>query len=218
MTFEDFLDMMSVFSRNAPKSVKVSYAFKIYRKYSIGLAVTFSTSVSCITGGIYRGERPGKMRRRDTSWSLCCLDGQSASQDAIDLYDIREIVRRLSGKKFTEEELTSVANAVTATVMLHVWITYLNLLGDPRGRSSRRQEDHCGDIRILSFQHPGLSNVRFISHTVAYFACREFYFQIVCHSDQWWKGRSNRHWTGERWTSETNIDTETIETISTTPG
>ena len=35
MTFEDFLDMMSVFSRNAPKSVKVSYAFKIYRKRSI---------------------------------------------------------------------------------------------------------------------------------------------------------------------------------------
>ncbi|KAK3602600.1 hypothetical protein CHS0354_034327 [Potamilus streckersoni] len=30
MSFEDFLDMMSVFSENAPKSVKVEYAFRIY--------------------------------------------------------------------------------------------------------------------------------------------------------------------------------------------
>ena len=33
MTFEDFLDMMSVFSDNAPKNVKVEYAFRIYGKY-----------------------------------------------------------------------------------------------------------------------------------------------------------------------------------------
>ncbi|CAF4638165.1 unnamed protein product, partial [Rotaria magnacalcarata] len=33
LSFEDFLDMMNVFSQNAPKSVKVSYAFKIYRRY-----------------------------------------------------------------------------------------------------------------------------------------------------------------------------------------
>lgn len=30
MTFEDFLDMMSVFSDTAPKSVKTEYAFRIY--------------------------------------------------------------------------------------------------------------------------------------------------------------------------------------------
>lgn len=30
ITFEDFLDMMSVFSDNAPKAVKVEYAFRIY--------------------------------------------------------------------------------------------------------------------------------------------------------------------------------------------
>ncbi|KAK6179731.1 hypothetical protein SNE40_012026 [Patella caerulea] len=30
MTFEDFLDMMSVFSDQAPKNVKVEYAFRIY--------------------------------------------------------------------------------------------------------------------------------------------------------------------------------------------
>ena len=35
MTFEDFLDMMSVFSDNAPKSVKVEYAFRIYGMLSI---------------------------------------------------------------------------------------------------------------------------------------------------------------------------------------
>merc|ERR1719206_44493 len=30
LTFEDFLDMMSVFSEHAPKHVKVQYAFRIY--------------------------------------------------------------------------------------------------------------------------------------------------------------------------------------------
>ncbi|CAF0898745.1 unnamed protein product [Didymodactylos carnosus] len=33
-TFEDFLDMMSVFSENAPKSVKINYAYKIYQGIS----------------------------------------------------------------------------------------------------------------------------------------------------------------------------------------
>ena len=40
MTFEDFLDMMSVFSDNAPKTVKVEFAFRIYGAYTI--AVDFS--------------------------------------------------------------------------------------------------------------------------------------------------------------------------------
>ena len=30
LTFEDFLDMMSVFSDAAPKNVKVEYAFRVY--------------------------------------------------------------------------------------------------------------------------------------------------------------------------------------------
>lgn len=30
MTFDDFLDMLSCFSENAPRDVKVYYAFKIY--------------------------------------------------------------------------------------------------------------------------------------------------------------------------------------------
>jgi Ca2+-binding EF-hand superfamily protein len=30
MTFDDFLDMLNVFSENAPRDVKVYYAFKIY--------------------------------------------------------------------------------------------------------------------------------------------------------------------------------------------
>lgn len=30
LTFEDFLDMLSVFSEQAPRDIKVFYAFKIY--------------------------------------------------------------------------------------------------------------------------------------------------------------------------------------------
>ena len=30
MTFDDFLDMLNVFSENAPRDLKVYYAFKIY--------------------------------------------------------------------------------------------------------------------------------------------------------------------------------------------
>lgn len=37
MTFEDFLDMMSVFSDGAPKNVKVEYAFRIYGMTTIHL-------------------------------------------------------------------------------------------------------------------------------------------------------------------------------------
>lgn len=33
-TFEDFLDMMSIFSKQAPKSVKAEHAFRIYGKSS----------------------------------------------------------------------------------------------------------------------------------------------------------------------------------------
>jgi hypothetical protein len=32
-TFEDFLDMMSVFSEEAPKAVKAEHAFRIFGKY-----------------------------------------------------------------------------------------------------------------------------------------------------------------------------------------
>ncbi|CAF1093996.1 unnamed protein product [Adineta steineri] len=84
ISFEDFLDMMSVFSEKAPKSVKVSYAFKIYQ-------------------GIYKGDRP---------------DGATATLNAIDLYDIREIVHRLSGENFADEELTKIAEAVIHEVDL----------------------------------------------------------------------------------------------------
>ena len=39
MTFEDFLDMMSVFSDNAPKGVKVEYAFRIYGMWVLTMVV-----------------------------------------------------------------------------------------------------------------------------------------------------------------------------------
>lgn len=35
MTFEDFLDMMSVFSEDAPVSLKAEYAFRIFGKYTL---------------------------------------------------------------------------------------------------------------------------------------------------------------------------------------
>lgn len=35
LSFDDFLDMMSVFSDEAPKSLKVEYAFKVYGKFVI---------------------------------------------------------------------------------------------------------------------------------------------------------------------------------------
>jgi len=40
------------------------------------------------------------------------LDGALPTPDAIDLYDVREIVRRLSGQKFSDEDLTRISEAV----------------------------------------------------------------------------------------------------------
>jgi hypothetical protein len=51
--------MMSVFSENAPKSVKVSYAFKIYRKYLSNIFLFFLSHV-LFSEGIYKGQRPSK--------------------------------------------------------------------------------------------------------------------------------------------------------------
>ena len=39
-TFEDFLDMMSVFSENSPKSVKAEHAFRIFGKFLLILTET----------------------------------------------------------------------------------------------------------------------------------------------------------------------------------
>lgn len=44
-TFEDFLDMMSVFSENAPRSVKAEHAFRIYGTISLKW-VNIYTSIS----------------------------------------------------------------------------------------------------------------------------------------------------------------------------
>ena len=48
MSFEDFLDMMSVFSDNAPRSLKAEYAFKIYGKFY--LYILLFKNKSNITG------------------------------------------------------------------------------------------------------------------------------------------------------------------------
>ena len=105
--------MMSVFSKNAPKSVKVSYAFKIYRNYFI---LHFLEYFSFSSEGIYKGARPGNknidINKIKFDLLFVFLDGELASPDAIDIYDIKEIIRRLSGKKFTEDDITKVAEAV----------------------------------------------------------------------------------------------------------
>ena len=36
-TFEDFLDMLSAFSENAPVSIKAEYAFRIFGKMSLSI-------------------------------------------------------------------------------------------------------------------------------------------------------------------------------------
>ena len=42
LTFEDFLDLLSVFSEQAPRDIKVFYAFKIYgKKYLTFLYICF---------------------------------------------------------------------------------------------------------------------------------------------------------------------------------
>lgn len=35
LTFDDFLDMLSVLSENAPREIKSHYAFRIYGNYSL---------------------------------------------------------------------------------------------------------------------------------------------------------------------------------------
>jgi Ca2+-binding EF-hand superfamily protein len=41
LTFEDFLDLLSVFSEQAPRDIKVFYAFKIYgEKYVLVLQMS----------------------------------------------------------------------------------------------------------------------------------------------------------------------------------
>ncbi|XP_050313566.1 calcium and integrin-binding family member 2 isoform X2 [Anthonomus grandis grandis] len=43
LTFEDFLDMLSVFSEGAPRDIKVFYAFRIYGPEDIDVALTLLT-------------------------------------------------------------------------------------------------------------------------------------------------------------------------------
>jgi len=50
LTFEDFLDMLSVFSEHAPRDIKVFYAFKIYGQYTcllLTLFIQFTSEISC---------------------------------------------------------------------------------------------------------------------------------------------------------------------------
>jgi hypothetical protein len=51
------------------------------------------------------------------------LDDALPTPNAIDLYDIKEIIRRLSGKKFTDEDLTKIAEAVDS-FFFHVKLNF----------------------------------------------------------------------------------------------
>lgn len=42
LSFEDFLELLSVFCEHAPRDIKVYYAFKIYGGYRISIIVFFS--------------------------------------------------------------------------------------------------------------------------------------------------------------------------------
>lgn len=45
MNFEEFLDMMSVLSSNAPKDLKAHYAFNVYGLFDISLYIKLSASI-----------------------------------------------------------------------------------------------------------------------------------------------------------------------------
>ena len=45
LSFEDFLDMMSVFSDNCPKNLKVEYAFRIYGEYWTAISRVLSIPI-----------------------------------------------------------------------------------------------------------------------------------------------------------------------------
>lgn len=42
LTFEDFLDLLSVFSEQAPRDIKVFYAFKIYGKMQMMCEISYN--------------------------------------------------------------------------------------------------------------------------------------------------------------------------------
>lgn len=46
LTFEDFLDLLSVFSAQAPRDIKVFYAFKIYGNSETNLFLLIDNKVS----------------------------------------------------------------------------------------------------------------------------------------------------------------------------
>lgn len=45
LTFEDFLDLLSVFSEQAPRDIKVFYAFKIYGELCVGFTFKFAVII-----------------------------------------------------------------------------------------------------------------------------------------------------------------------------
>lgn len=77
-TFEDFLDMMSVFSENAPHSVKAEHAFRIYG--TVFVSNPTNASIVCCN-------------EHDTV--VADFDGD----DMLGVNDLRQIIDRLTGSE-----------------------------------------------------------------------------------------------------------------------
>ena len=89
MTFDDFLDMLNCFSENAPRDVKVYYAFKIYGKYWLNLVSHW------ILWKIFR-------------WPNLDYDGDHF----ITAYDIEQTTAALTRNELTPEEIAVVCDKV----------------------------------------------------------------------------------------------------------
>ena len=97
---------MSVFSEKAPKSDKVSYAFKIYRRYarvSMYLIRFFDFQKESIN--VNAQVRHELIPIRHLLNDLV-LDGESATPDAIDLYDIKESFSDIPDEPFSLKTFT----------------------------------------------------------------------------------------------------------------
>ncbi len=72
-TFEDFLDMMSVFSETAPRSVKAEHAFRIYGNYPIFIVLAMQIICSIFFATDFDGD------------------------DMLGINDLRQVINRLTG-------------------------------------------------------------------------------------------------------------------------
>lgn len=88
LTFEDFLDLLSVFSEQAPRDIKVFYAFKIYGTPSCHPNATQLPSTSIFIFSDFDGDR------------------------YIGLPDLEQAAHLLTRNELNSEEITQIAEKV----------------------------------------------------------------------------------------------------------